>query len=152
MRTIQISTDVYAAIWADRQPGEENEDEMLARKYSVKRQPSRDITTTVGFHDPKFGVKLEPGFTIYRTFKRQQFTATAVQGFWVSSHDHKGYGSLNELSVAIGAGKENAWAAWFYDDPQTGKRRPISGLRDPNTIKKKAVSREIKEDIFANPQ
>jgi hypothetical protein len=138
MRNIAVSTDVYAAIWADRQPGEESENDILARKYSVaKHQPDRDLITTVGFHDPKFGVKLEPGFQIYRTFKGRQLTATAVQGFWISSHDQKGYGSLNELSVAIGAGKENAWSAWFYDDAERG-RRPVSDLRDPNTIKKKA--------------
>jgi hypothetical protein len=139
MRTIQVSTDVYAAIWADRQSGEENEDQMLARKYGVQRQPpNRDIAVSVdGFSDPKYGVQLRPGFTIYRDYKKRRFTATAVQGFWISSHDQKGYGSLNELSVAIGAGKENAWGAWFYDDPETGKRRPVSDLRDPGTIKKK---------------
>jgi len=140
MRMIQISTDVYAAIWADRQQGEETEDEMLARKYGVQRKaPERDFAVSVdGFSDAKYGFVTPPGFTIYRDFKKRRFTAVAAQGFWISSHDQKGYASLNELSVSIGAGKENAWGAWFYDDPETGKRRPVSDLRDPSTIKKKA--------------
>lgn len=57
---------------------------------------------------------------------------------------------MNQLSLAIGAGKEDAWTRWFCDHPETGKRVPVSALRDPTTIKKKArLARVIDEDIFA---
>jgi hypothetical protein len=141
MRTIQVSTDVYAAIWADRKAGEESEDAILARKFNVVReapavQAERDLTTMVGFRDPKFGVFLDPGFETFRTFKGKEYRAQAMQGFWVLSETGRGYPSLNELSGAIGAGTENAWQAWQYID-QSGKQRPMSDLRDPNRITKR---------------
>jgi hypothetical protein len=45
---------------------------------------------------------------------------------------------LNQLSVAIGADKEDAWEGWLCDHPETGKRVKVSALRDPTTIRKKA--------------
>lgn len=36
MRNIQVSTDVFAAIWKKRQDGEQNEDAILARLLGVK--------------------------------------------------------------------------------------------------------------------
>jgi hypothetical protein len=141
MRMIQVSTEVYAAIWADRKPGEESEDAILARKFNVVRgRPTvgaeRDLTTVVGFRDPKFGVFLDPGFATFRTFKGKEYRAHAVQGFWVLSETGLGYPSLNELSRAVGAGPENAWQAWQYID-ESGKQRPMSDLRDPNRITKR---------------
>lgn len=95
------------------------------------------ITVTVGFHDDRFGVRLDPGFTIYRTYKRREYRAQAIQGFWVLGETGKGYPTLNQLSNAIGAGKEDAWKSWFYDDPQTGRRRPVSDLRDQTKIERR---------------
>jgi hypothetical protein len=138
-RTIQLPTDVFAAIWADRQEGEDTEAEIIARKFGlVRKNAGRDMNTTIGFQDPRYGVKLEAGFTVFRTFKGNQYTAQAIQGLWVSSHDGKGYPSLNELSIAIGAGGENAWDGWRFRDPTTGKPRRMSDLRDPATIRKKS--------------
>jgi len=152
MRTIQISTAVFAAIWADRQQGEESEDAILARRYGVKSgEPERDITLTVGYKDTRFGVELPPGFPVFRNFKGKDYQARAVQGFWILDGTGQGYPTLNQLSIAIGAGKEDAWTRWFCFHPATGKRVPVSELRKPDTIKKKAVSREIREDIFAAP-
>jgi len=37
MRTIQISTDVFAAIWARRSDTEHSEDEILGRLLGLKR-------------------------------------------------------------------------------------------------------------------
>src|SRR5688572_15277005 len=34
-RPINISTDVYAAIWSDRKPGEDSEEQILRRKFGV---------------------------------------------------------------------------------------------------------------------
>jgi hypothetical protein len=157
MRNIQVSTPVYAAIWADRQPGEESEDAILARRYGVKaeQQPERDISLTIGFRDLRHGVELPPGFSVFRTFKGKEYRAHAVQGFLVLNGTGQGYPTLNQLSVAIGAGKEDAWERWLCIHPETGKQVPVSELRDPSTIKRKAklpLSREINEDIFASPE
>ena len=55
---------------------------------------------TVGFHDPRYGVKLEPSFEIFRTYKGKEYRARAVQGFW--HWNGTGYPTLNELNKAIG--------------------------------------------------
>jgi len=36
MRTIQVSVDTFAAIWADRRAGENSEDEILRRKFNAE--------------------------------------------------------------------------------------------------------------------
>jgi hypothetical protein len=151
MRNVPLSTAVYAAIWADRQPGEESEDAILARRFGVsaEKPPERDIALTVGFKDARHGVELPPGFTVFRTYKHKEYRARAVQGFWVLDGTGQGYPTLNQLSVAIGAGKEDAWERWLCNHPITGKQVPMSELREPSTIKRKATSREINEDIFA---
>src|ERR1700733_5435636 len=119
MRNIQVSPDVFSAIWAARKPGQDDEDAILRGVFKLptkEAQPERDLHVSVGFHDPRYNVKLDPGFTIYRTYKGKEFTAVAVQGFWVSSADRTGYPILNELNKSIGiTGAENAWAAWQYD-------------------------------------
>jgi hypothetical protein len=89
-----------------------------------------------GWQDPKHGVQLPHDFQIYKVFKNKKYTAQALQGFWISSHDGKGYPTLNELSKAIGAGGENAWEGWMCKHPQTGKECAVSELRDPSTIRK----------------
>jgi hypothetical protein len=71
-----------------------------------------------------------------RCFKNKKYTAQAIQGFWVSSHDSKGYPNLNDLSIAIGAGGENAWWGWWCIHPETGEECRVSDLRDPSTIRK----------------
>jgi hypothetical protein len=138
MRSIQVSLDVFQAIWSARQPGQDSEDSILRgifRLPETPAQPERDLLVTVGFHDPRYGVKLDPGFTIFRDYKGKHYTATAVQGFWLSSADGQMYGTLNELNKSIGiSGAENAWKAWQYEDPKSLRRRPLSELRDQSTI------------------
>jgi hypothetical protein len=139
MRTIQISTDVFAAIWARRSDAEHSEDEILSRLLGVKKtnaQPSsaRDLQTQIGFHDPRYGVKIPHGFEIYRTYKGKEYRAQAIQGFWF--WNGTGYPSLNELSSAIGISHENAWASWFYNEK--GRRYPISKLREADKIIRRA--------------
>jgi hypothetical protein len=134
MRAIQVSPDVFAAIWSARQPGQDNEDAILRDVFKLPRAPAqseRDIITTVGFHDPRYGVKLPVDFEIFRTYKGKEFRARALQGFW--HWNGTGYPSLNELNKAIGiTGPENAWKAWCYMDDK--RRRPLSDLRDQSTI------------------
>jgi hypothetical protein len=136
VRTIQVSTDVFAAIWRARLDDEAGEDAVLRRLLKLpKSQPEtkRDLHVQVGFHDPRYGVQLPPDFRIFRTYRGKEYSANAIQGFWVLNTDGKGYGTLNELNSAIGIGHENAWAAWYYQD-EKGRRRPVSDLRKPGTI------------------
>ena len=137
MRSIQVSPDVFAAIWSARQPGQDSEEAILRGVFKLPLpQPERDITTTVGFHDLRYGVKLEPGFEIFRAYKGKEFRAQAIQGVW--HWNGTGYPSLNELNKAIGiAGPENAWKAWFYMDGK--RRRPLSDLRDQSTIVRRST-------------
>jgi hypothetical protein len=134
---IQVSPDVFQAIWAARKPGQDTEDAILRGIFKLpeaSKQLERDIDVSIGFHDPRYGVKLEPGFTIFRDYKGKRYTAKAVQGFWLSSADGQMYGTLNELNKSIGViGAENAWKAWQYSET-SGKRRPLSELRDQSTI------------------
>jgi hypothetical protein len=138
MRSIQVSLDVFQAIWSARKTGQDSEDAILRGVFEIPQaaaQPERDLKVTIGFHDPRYGVKLDPGFTISRTYKGKHYTAQAVQGFWISSADQKGYPTLNELNKSIGIeGPENAWKAWQYTDPKNLRRRPLSDLRDQSTI------------------
>jgi hypothetical protein len=137
MRSIQVSIDVFHAIWKNRKKDEQSEDQILRRVFDIKEPPAskeepRDITTSVGYHDPRFGVQLPVNFQIQRTYKGVKHTAVAVQGFW--HHNGIGYPSLNLLNKAIGGGAENAWKAWNYYDEKKKQWRPMSELRDQSTI------------------
>ena len=44
MRTIEISTDVFSLIWARRQPGEENEDQVLKRVLGSPQSSPQIVT------------------------------------------------------------------------------------------------------------
>lgn len=134
MRAVQVSTDVFAAIWAARENGEPTEDAILRRLLKVRSKPelNRDLEVSFGFSDTRFGVSVRAGFEIFRRRLGKEYRAQAVQGFWILAETGIGYTSLNELSNAIGATNENAWASWFYMDGN--RRRPISDLRDATKI------------------
>lgn len=142
MRTIQVSLDVFQAIWIQRRPEEQSEDAILRRLLLGETKPEpmtstqalgpeRDMGLELGFRDPRYGVEIPSGFQIFRTYKGRQYCAQAIQGFWRLGE--KGYGTLNELNSALGIGHENAWKAWFYTDTQ-GRKRPLSDLRDQSRI------------------
>lgn len=144
MRTIQVSTEVYAAIWADRQEGEESEDAMLRRKYRVPRKQMAPAPTTPmprgdkqdGFAEPRYGFVVPEGFEIFRTFLGKEYRARATRGAWRLDSDGRLYPSLNALSTAIGTQIENVWMNWLYRRP-SGETVPVSELRDPSRITKR---------------
>ncbi len=139
MRTIQISVETFAAIWKAQKPGEASEEAILRRLLGVTAmtspaQPDRDLKVVPdGFHDPRYGVKVPSGFEIFRTYRGKRYTAQAIQGFWIFGETGLGYGTLNELSGAIGITNENAWANWFFLD-EKGRRKPLTSLRDQSKI------------------
>jgi len=137
MRTIPVSTDVYAAIWGARLSGEDNEDAILRRLLGIAApEPSLPSLPDglIGFVDNRFGVKFRPGFEITRIYKGREYHAQAVGGMWIAQ-DGKGYMSLNQLSASIGA-SENAWDSWYFVD-DAGQRKPIAILRDPGKVRQR---------------
>lgn len=129
-RTIEVETDVYAAIWADRKSGEDTEDEILARKYGVQRQKTQPVALSdrVGWTDPRHGVELKEGQQIFRVYKGQEYRATATDGYLVRTDNNVKYNSLNQLSRSIHDNVENAWNNW-YVALKDGQRQLITGLR-----------------------
>lgn len=136
-RTIPVSTEVFAAIWARRQEGEESEDAILHRLLGLTTpkpaQPASPIPATsggaVGFHDARNGVDFPRGFEIFRSYKRKDYKAVAQDGHWLRPDTGDLYPSLNQLNASIAAGNENVWNGnWKYRD-QDGTVRSISALR-----------------------
>ena len=66
MRTIQISTEKFAAIWKAQQPGEASEEAILRRLLAVpadvsKSMAERDLKVSIGVYDARYGVKFSAG-------------------------------------------------------------------------------------------
>jgi hypothetical protein len=136
VRTIHVSLDVFQAIWTARKDNEQNEDAILRRLLKLtstpkQAEPERDLITQVGFHDPRYGVEIPPGFEIYRNYQGTKYTARAIQGFW--HLNGVGYPTLNELNKTIAGGAENAWKAWYFLD-ERGRKHPLSEKRDQSKI------------------
>lgn len=139
MRTIQVSLDVFAKIWALRAHGEDSEDAILRRillgvapTFNDKRRKAE----SGGFVASRFGVRFPEGFEIFRNFKGRDFRARASGGRWQLIGDPRSFKSLSDLSKAVGAQIENVWMNWFFLDG-ANVRRPISILRDPKLISKR---------------
>jgi len=129
MRTISVSTEVFAAIWAERKPGEETEDQILARLLATKNVDQTTVEAApIGFQDLRSGTKFPAGFEIFRTYKGKEYRAKAVGGIWVRTDTSVGYSTLNQLSQGLGIVSENAWRSWYFVDDR-GKRQLIDALR-----------------------
>lgn len=137
MRTIQVSTDVFAAIWAERQADEVNEDQVLRRKFGVEVQSPESPYDggPQGFHDVRYGASFPEGFEIFRVHKGTEYRARAEAGSWKLLNTGVSYPSLKALSDAT-VGHENAWTGWFYIDAG-GQRKPVSEMRDPSRIRRR---------------
>lgn len=139
MRTISVTTDVYAAIWAARLPGEDTENDTLARILGAKpKAPSAAVNKSeganrypppVGFEDKRFDIVLPEGFEIFRTYKGTEFRARAVGGKWLLANDQSAYPSLNQLSRAVSGNVENAWRNWYFTGKDS-RRHLVEKLRN----------------------
>ncbi len=143
-RTISISIDVYAAIWAARQSGEETEDAILYRKFGCKQAriqkedkttdrgievngaipQNQSITTSsrYGIRDSRNNVDFPEGFEVFRKYKGQRYWAIVSGGMWERSDTKKSFTSLNQVNASIAEGAENVWSgSWRYlkDDGST---------------------------------
>lgn len=149
MRSITVSTDVFARIWSLRQPGEDTEDAILARILGCPAAPPGNSPASAlgnGLLDSRSGVLFPEGFEVFRTYLGVEYRARIASGKWVLQNDSRTFQSLNELSRAIGAKTENAWLNWLYLDDR-GMRHPVSKLRDPSVI---ATRSRQKEETMQN--
>lgn len=153
-RSIQISTDTFAAIWRDRQPDENSEEEILRRRFNLPRAgigpstaahavgasaTSVNATLQGGYHDGRFDVHFPEGFEIFRVYKNVSYRAKATAGRWLLQNSGELFDSLNALSNALGA-SENSWNNWLYRD-ERGVERTIDALRDKSKISRRGKSR-----------
>ena len=139
MRTIQVSPDVFQAIWAGRKPGEDDEDAILRRLLKAgPARPSDDVSSPAvqGFIDPSYGVHFPEGFEVFRTYLGRDYRARVVNGHWVIDGTATRASSINQLSSAIGIQTENGWANWEYRAPN-GEVKKIGALRDPARIRRR---------------
>ncbi|HCL67429.1 MAG TPA: hypothetical protein DIC56_21850 [Rhizobium sp.] len=132
MRQIEVSTDVFAAIWAARKDGENSEDDVLRRILGLQaKTPATPLPSTqeeAGFKDARFRVELPEGFEIFRVYKGQEIRARASKGKLELIGSGLLFPSFNQLSRAATGNIENAWKNWFFIG-RDGKRHPIEGLR-----------------------
>ena len=136
MRSITVSTDVFARIWSLRQLGEDTEDAILSRTLGCSGNhagSAPDSSLERGLLDPRSGVLFREGFGVFRTYLGVEYRARITGGEWVLEDDGRAFQSLSELSRTIGAKTENAWLNWLYLDDR-GLRHPVSKLRDPSVI------------------
>jgi len=132
MRQISVGTDVYAAIWAQWQPGDESENDILRRKFNLPLASGVSELEagigSIGFREPKFDVLLPEGFEIFRNYKGTDFRARATGGKWLLVSTGEAFPSLNQLSNAVTGKVENAWRSWYFMGSD-GKRYLVEGLR-----------------------
>ena len=131
-RTITVSTGVFAAIWAQRQAGEDTEDAILSRILgcgegdAVTPEPA---AKGEGLTDTRNGVHFPEGFEVFRTYKRRQYKAIVQGGLWVRPDTGGRFPNLNQLNQSIADGNENVWnGTWKYLGSD-GTHRPIRDLR-----------------------
>jgi hypothetical protein len=132
-RTITVTTDVFAAIWASRKEGEETENTILSRLLGCTVEASAEsppMTNRIGgVHDTRNNVHFPHGFVAFRTYKRREYEAVAQDGTWLRKDTGDLYPTLNQLNASIATGAENIWnGTWKYrTDDQ--KIRSINDFR-----------------------
>ncbi|WP_417823358.1 hypothetical protein [Thalassospira lucentensis] len=133
-RSISVSTDVFAAIWAARKEGEENENDILRRLLSyygksTKVELKAGNSDSEGVNDSRNNVFFPRGFIAFRGYKGRHYEAEALNGVWRRTDNGQEYGSLNQLNASIVKGSENIWNGnWKYVQ-EDGSVASIAELR-----------------------
>jgi hypothetical protein len=136
MRTIQVSADVYAAIWKRQEPGETSEEEILRREFGVQssqaapKPPPMPASSVIGVYDRRNNVKFPAGFEVFRVYKGTEYRAHARAGMWYREDTGEAFQTLNQLSNSIGA-SEDAWQGWLHRD-ENGHVSKVHSLRTAN--------------------
>lgn len=132
-RQIEISTDVFASIWANRQEGEESENDILHRilnDISGKGPSLPSNEEAGGVHDTRNGVYFKEGFEVFRNYKGKQYRAVANAGVWRRADTNETYPSLSALNQSIVSGNENIWNGNWKYHADDGKSHSINMLRE----------------------
>jgi hypothetical protein len=140
MRTIEVSTDVFAALWASRRDDEHSEEEILRRVLKLKpaeKPPAPQKKSKVGFADPRNGLQFPEGFEVFRNYKGTTYRARATEGEWVRLDNEHPFSSLNSLNQSIGAKFQNAWRSWYC--MHEGKKKLLHDLRKEENIKRRSL-------------
>lgn len=135
LRQIDVSTDVFAAIWKSHQPGETTEDEILRRLIGLVcgADKSKPIPPPGdGIWDPRSRVHFPRGFTVFRTYKGTHYEAQVSCGAWLLDPGQYTAKSLNGLAKFLGISSENVWVNWYFVD-EDGQRKHIDSLRESDT-------------------
>jgi hypothetical protein len=132
-KQIDVETDVFAGIWAQHQPGEQDESAILRRILKIPPIAAAPVKSspsgTVGITDPRFDIKLPEGFEIFRIYKGVEHRAKAIDDGWLLASNGKTYPSINQLSRAVSGNVENAWRNWYFMGSD-GKRYLVEKLRN----------------------
>ena len=136
-KNIEISTEVFAAIWRARKDGEESENDILARLFNCTTANSFQLLEVTpelglkmnGYFDSRNNVHFKEGFVAFRQYKGTLYSAMATNGQWLRIDTSEHYISLNQLNESIASGKENIWNGnWHFVD-DNGIRQSIDKLR-----------------------
>lgn len=132
MRTIQVSADLYAAIWKRQEPGEASEEQILRRVLDVPAsdghpQAAAVAEAEIGVYDRRNNVKFPAGFEVFRVYKGKEYRARAHRGMWYREDTGETFATLNQLSNSIGA-SEDAWQGWMHRD-ENGHVSKVHSLR-----------------------
>lgn len=158
MRTIVISTDVFAALWSRRQADEDSENAILERMLGLPKGPPLALQAVVfndrmrgrnagadgqgGIYNHMFDVHFPAGFEIFRTYKGREYRAMVRDGRWMM--EGRNFPSLFALSMAIIDSRENPWMHWKYRNAK-GQVDFISAMRQfPAQLEKESPSGEDK--------
>jgi hypothetical protein len=136
MRSVQVSADVFQAIWSARRAGEDDEDAILRRLLRVGNadlSPTQ-VTENAGWVDARSGTRFPDGFEMYRRYLGREYRARVVNGHWHLNDRKLNVSSMNDLSRAVGTKVENGWVNWKYRT-NTGEERRISDLRPPGSVR-----------------
>jgi hypothetical protein len=139
MRMIEVSTDVFAALWA-RRDGEQSEDEILRTLLKLKpadKPAEPPARPKVGYADPRNGLQFPEGFEVFRNYLGTTYRAHAINGAWVRQDNGEAYASLNALNQSVGAKFQNAWRSWYC--MKNGKKKLLHDMRDPRNIHSRSV-------------
>src|SRR5947209_5121635 len=95
MRNIVVSIDVFAALWADRQAGEDSENAILERLLGLPKGPplhvqmvplppgARGGPSDGSIYNRMFDVRFPSGFEIFRTYKGKEYSAVVRDHRWI---------------------------------------------------------------------
>lgn len=142
-----VETDVFAALWRERRPGEETENDILRRIYKLDgaADSTEEVVAIPSQKRPR-GARAAPcavepvaasgavihseagrdfvgGFEIFRGDKGQEYRAQVVGRGW-RLQTGEVYPSIEALNHGIGAHDPNPWMIWIYRD-RNKRRRPV---------------------------